>query len=125
MQIQTDIYQIHTKYKPNNCQSMLANPMGFVPVCMLDWYVFVCICKDWVCIGLYTTNTIQINTDHMEILIIGKIYLGLYWFVLVCNGMYEIVLTCIVPNHLYFCIKTPFSDDQKVFVYYKHNTDQY
>ena len=44
--------------------------------------------------------------------------------------MYCCVLTYIGPNHLYLlvvCIKTPFkfSDDQKVFVYYKHNTNQY
>ena len=47
--------------------------------------------------------------------------------------MYCCVLTYIGPNHLYLlvvCIKTPFkfSDDQKVFVYYKHiptNTDQW
>ena len=56
------------------------------------------------CIGLYTTNTIQINTDHMEILIIGKIYLGLYWFVFVCNGMYCVYLYVMVCMRLYWYV---------------------
>ena len=46
-----------------------ANPSGFVPVCIQDWHVFgmylACIC---ICIGLYTTNLIQTNTNHYKYL---------------------------------------------------------
>ena len=67
---------------------------------------FACICMYLVCIGLYTTNTIQTNTQW--ILTNGGIYVSqimcdwicLYWYKCTCIVLYCFVLTCIGPYEM-------------------------
>ena len=105
MQIQTNTYQII----PNTCQ-ILANPYPltlrilppfvfrigmYLHVFGMYWHVLACI-------GLYTTNTIQTNTEHLKKNIgIVLVCICMYWYVwcvlyvMVCMRLYWYVLLCI------------------------------
>ena len=100
---------IHTKYRSNTYQ-ILANPYlltlrvlpPFVFRIGMYWHVLACIWYVWACIGLYTTNTIQTNTDHMKKNIgIVLVCINMYWYVwcilyvMVCMRLYWYVLLCI------------------------------
>ena len=82
---------------PNTCQYIpILNTNGGETSRVNEYhkYGLACIWYVLVCIDLYTTNTIQTNTDHMEKFIWDCI--GLYLYVMVCMKLYCGVLMCIV-----------------------------